>query len=222
MKFKKKLNIVAIIPIKKKSTRVPNKNFKIVNGKPLYRYLLDRLHKTNFNKIYIDTDSKEIKKFAINSGFNVIDRLPSLSKNSANGNHLLNYHASIIDADFYFQLFITSPFLRTKTINDCIKILKNQKNIDSILTCNSLYSWYWFNNKPVNYNPKILPRSQDAKPVVVETTGLYGIKRSALLKSKSRIGKTPFFYEVSREESIDLDNIEDFDYLEYILKKNKN
>ena len=99
---------------------------------------------------------------------------------SANGNDLLNYHHKIIKADNYFQLFITSPLMSVNTINKCIKILKQNKKIDSILTCKSIYSWFWFKGKPINYKPKVLPRSQDAKPVVIETTGLYGIKEKSL------------------------------------------
>ena len=110
----------------------------------------------------------------------------------------------------YFQLFITAPLLKIETINNCIKILKINNKYDSVLTSKKLYAWFWFKNKPVNYNPKVLPRSQDALPVVVETTGLYGIKRNSLIKRKCRIGKKPFFYEVSQEESIDLDTEEDF------------
>ena len=37
------MKIVAIVPIKSQSKRVKNKNFKKINGKPLYKYLLDKL-----------------------------------------------------------------------------------------------------------------------------------------------------------------------------------
>ena len=87
------------------------------------------------------------------------------------------------------------------------------------MTSKSIYSWFWFGKKPVNYDPKILPRSQDAKPLVLETTGLYGIRKAALKKLKCRIGLKPFFYEVSDEEAIDLDNYNDFEYLEYYVKR---
>ena len=76
-----------------------------------------------------------------------------------------------------------------------------------------------FRGKPINYKPKVLPRSQDAKPVVIETTGLYGIKEKSLKKRKCRIGKKPFFFEVPNHEDLDLDNKEDFEYLSYITKK---
>ena len=73
--------------------------------------------------------------------------------------------------------------------------------------------------KPVNYNPKVLPRSQDAVPLVLETTALYGIKKNALMKHRCRIGKKPYFFEVSDEEALDLDNEKDFEYLEYYVRK---
>ena len=105
------------------------------------------------------------------------------------------------------------------TINQCIKILRQSKSYDSILTSKSIYSWFWFKKKPINYKPKILPRSQDAQPVVVETTGLYGIRYKALQKLKCRIGKRPYFFEVPDRESLDLDNKKDFEYLKYFVKK---
>ena len=65
-----------------------------------------------------------------------------------------------------------------------------------------------------------MPRSQDASPLVFETTALYGIKSKILMKKKSRIGDRPYFYEVDDEEAIDLDNLKDLKYLEYHVKKN--
>tara|TARA_E500000178_G_scaffold344230_1_gene392131 strand:- start:8821 stop:9462 length:642 start_codon:yes stop_codon:yes gene_type:complete len=213
------MKIVAIIPIKKKSKRVKGKNFKIVGGKPLYRHLLDKLKKTNFNEIYIDSDSKEIENYCKKKGYNFIKRLLRLAKDDANGNDLLNYHKKVIKADIYFQLFITAPLLSVKTINNCINIMKRNKHYDSILTVENIYSWFWFNKKPVNYKPKILPRSQDAQPVLKETTGLYGIKKNALKREKCRIGKNPHFYHVNDKEALDLDTSRDFKILKIYLKK---
>lgn len=216
------MKIVAIIPIKNKSVRVPGKNFKKIGGKPLYKFTLEKLKKCNFDEVYVDTDSDEIKKYCQINKINIINRLNFLSKNSANGNDLLLYHSTIIQADIYFQIFVTSPLLKVSSINNCIKQLKNNiKKYDSILTIQKIYSWFWFNKKPVNYNPRVLPRSQDAKPIILETTGLYGVTKNSLLKYKSRIGKKPFFYEVSENENIDLDNEKDFNFLEFVLKNKK-
>ena len=214
------MKVVAIIPIKSKSKRLKNKNFRKINGKPLYKYLLEKLKFTNFDEIYVDSDSLEIEKYCKIKKYNFIRRMPKLALDKANGNDLLNHHSKIIDADIYFQLFITAPLLKTETINSCINKMKKDKKYDSILTSKSIYNWFWFKRKAVNYNPITLPRSQDAIPVICETTGLYGIRKKTLKKYKCRIGKNPYFCEVSDEESIDLDNYKDFEYLKYITKKN--
>ena len=112
---------------------------------------------------------------------------------------------------FIFNYLLRTP-LSIKTIKKCKNLLKKTKIYDSILTSHEIYSWFWFNKKPVNYKPKILPRSQDAKPVVVETTGLYGIKSSALKNIIVEL-ENPYFFNVNKKEALDLDNIEDFEIL---------
>ena len=205
---------VCFVPIKTRSARVPRKNFREINGKPLYAFFLDKLKLTNFDEVYVDSDSNEIENYCKENNFKFIKREEYLSKDTANGNDLIIHHQKLIDSELYFQLFITSPLLKIETINNCILKLKNNPNFDSILTSKSLHTWCWYDGKPVNYDTKILPRSQDAKPIIIETTGLYGIRKDALKTNRSRIGKNPFFYEVSDEESIDLDNEEDFKLLE--------
>ena len=102
--MKKNKKIVAIIPIKSVSKRVKGKNFKIVNGKPLYRYLLDKLKFCNFDDVYVDSDSHEIEKYCKKIGYHYLKRKSVLARDSANGNDLINYHSSIIRADIYFQV----------------------------------------------------------------------------------------------------------------------
>lgn len=212
------MKIVAIIPIKSKSSRVKRKNFiKIKKNKPLYKFFLEKVLKCNFDQIFVDTDSIEIINFCKKRKINIIKRKKSLAQDNANGNDLLNYHAKIIKSDLYFQLFITAPLLSVETINKCIYLLKTKKKFDSIFTCHKIFSWFWFNDRPINYKPKILPRSQDAKPIVMETTGLYGIRKKTLKKHKCRIGQKPYFFEVSKKESLDLDTKEDFKILKTYL-----
>ena len=150
----------------------------------------------------------------------IINRKPYLTRDNANGNDLINYHAKVIKADFYFQIFITSPLLSVKSINNCIRILKKNKRIDSIFTAKKIYSWFWFRNKPVNYKPKVLPRSQDAEPIIMETTGLYGIKKNSLKKNNCRIGKKPFIYFLKdHKETLDIDTNDDLKIFKFLLKK---
>ena len=117
------MKIVAIIPIKKNSKRVKRKNFRKFNNKPLYQTIIEKVLKCNFFEVYVDSDSLEIKEYCLKNKINFIKRKIELKKDNANGNDLLNYHSKIIDADIYFQIFVTSPLTSIETINNCIKIM---------------------------------------------------------------------------------------------------
>lgn len=210
---------VCIIPIKSVSKRVGGKNFRKVKGKPLFHYILDTVKKAAFDEIYVDTDSSEVKEYANLIGYKIIDRVPALAEDTANGNDLLNYHAQLIEADIYYQVFATAPLLKLETINKAISILKNSEEFDSVFTAEKIFSWFWFNGQPVNYDPKVLPRSQDATPIIKESTGLYGIRRESLLTNKCRIGINPKLIFIDRREGIDLDDDDDFYVLDSIINR---
>lgn len=214
--------VACFIPIKEKSQRVKNKNLRTLNGKPLYTYVVDSVTKSEaFNSVYIDTDSEEIKEYCLNRNLNVIDRKPSLAQDNANGNDLLNYHYSLYpDFDLYFQLFATAPLLTANSIRLCVEALKSTKYYDSVFSAIEECGWFWFENKAINYDPKILPRSQDAKKVMRETTGLYGITRESLKNNRCRIGDKPLPFYVSAEEALDIDTELDFEIVKYVMEKN--
>lgn len=206
------------IPIKANSERVRGKNFRILNGKKLYEHILNHVQQADiFDDIYVDSNSEEILEYAEAMHFIPIHRKEELARNSANGNDLLVYHAQQYpNYDYYFQAFATAPFLQSKTIRACVEMLLGSEQYDSCFTAISHYGFFWKDGVPINYRPGILPRSQDLKPVVEETTGLYGISKSSLQKYHCRIGKNPYIHPVSQFEAVDLNTEEDFKMAEII------
>ena len=208
------MKICATIPIKSNSTRVKNKNFQLLGDKPLYQYIIDHCIQAEcFDDIYVDTDSPEINSYCVENQIICIKRKPELTLDTANGNDVFHYDIDFVGHyDFYFQLYATAPFLKPETIRQCVDKLTHTTKYDSILTATEEYGWFWHKEQPVNYQPNILPRSQDATPVIKETTGLYGISKRAYERYKCRVGATPYFYIIrDRKECIDLDTQEDFE-----------
>jgi CMP-N-acetylneuraminic acid synthetase len=211
-------NIACFIPIKENSQRVKGKNLRHLGNKPLYRHILDRCTET-FNNVFVDTDSETIKNFCYKNNINVIDRIPKLLKDSANGNDLLEYWIQQNpEFDYYFQIHVTAPFTSISTIKNCVNTLVN-KDYDSVFTAYEDKTWYWFDNKPVNYDPKNFPRSQDARGLIKETTCLYGIEKNQFMRERARIGDNPFVYLVDYQESLDIDNEHDFEYCNFLINK---
>ena len=214
------MKTACFIPIKLHSERVPGKNFRILNGKKLYMHIIENIIKANcFDDVYVDTNSDEVKEYAHNMNIGIIDRVEKLADNSANGNDLLYYDYQIFpDYDYYFQLFVTSPFLQPESILDCFNALVSSNKYDSCFTANAHNGFFWLNGIPMNYRPDVLPRSQDLIPVIEETTGLYGITKEALEKYRCRIGKTPYIHIISKFESVDINTEEDLVIADFIGK----
>lgn len=212
------MKAACFIPIKANSERVKEKNLRELNGKKLYTYIFDHVAEADvFDDIFVDTNSKEIADEAKNRGFKVIERLPELALNTANGNDLLVHHYLTYPGyDFYYQLFATAPYLQPETIRACYEELANSTDKDSILTVNENHSFYWLAGNPINYRPCILPRSQDMLPVSEETTGLYGITASALEKYRCRIGAKPILKAISKFEAVDINTEEDLKIAEFV------
>ena len=211
---------IAFIPIKSISKRVSGKNFKIFCGRPLYKYIItSTINSKAFDKIFVDTDSDEIKEFAKQKGVEIIDRQEYMTRDDINGNDLLLYDCNIIKrGDYIFQLFATAPLLKPETIKKCVDFLKNTSNYDSVFTATEEGGWFWFNDLPVNYRPVVLPRSQDAKHLIKESTGLYGITKDALLKYNCRIGCNPKPILIDPVEALDIDTDYEFNFAEFVGK----
>lgn len=212
------MKTACFIPIKANSERVPGKNFRILNGKKLYKYISEHVKAADvFDDVYIDTNSDEIAKYAESMEFHVIERKPELALNTANGNDLLTYHFDMFPQyDYYFQLFATAPYLQPETIKVCFQKLIMSDQYDSVFTATDNHGFYWLNKNPVNYRPGILPRSQDMLPMLEETTGLYGIQVDSLKRYRCRIGKNPLIHIVSKFEAVDINTEEDLKIAEYI------
>lgn len=214
------------VPIKGKSSeRVPNKNFRDLNGKPLSHWLLDELVKLPDDMdIFIDSeDSETFQKLSLPqySRFQHHQREGWFAQDLANGNHLIHQFAlSHPGYDAYAQVFVTAVTLKHDIIQNALTTFaENIPSHDSLFLVTEETGWIWFENQAMNYDPNRpngLPRSQDAT-YCKETTGLYAITRDAVLLTGCRIGETPLTYTVSAENALDIDTMSDLREAERLL-----
>jgi len=219
--FKKKT--ICFVPIKNYSSRVKKKNFQKIGNIKLYQILLNKLItiKKSFDEIVIDTDSKEIISFCKKKKLNYLLRPKKFTNTFITGNDLMKRWLKLKpNFYFYFHIHITSPFIKTETIKKAIKILKKKK-YNSVFTVNSDKSMYWYKNKAVNHNEKVLKRSQDLIPIFKDTTCLYGITKKEFNKNFSRIGSNPYMIEVDKIEAIDINEPDDLKFARSIYLLNK-
>lgn len=204
------MKIVAFLPAKGTSTRVENKNTKLLDGKPLFLHTLEKLSTCDFiDEVYLDSESNEIFDLAENVKCKFLKRDPSLATNATDGHTLFYNEAIQVEADIYIQILGTSPFIETKTIKKGIDVLINNKEYDSVILVKKEKQYLWENNQPV-YDKNKIPNSIDLPDTIIETMGLYIVRKDVILKDKKRFGQNTFFLEANAIEAIDVNYPDEF------------
>ena len=157
----------------------------------------------------MDTESDEIIYLASETNCKILKRDPSLASNTTDGNKLFLNEVNHIKADIYIQILGTSPFIEKESIKKGIDTIKSS-DCDSVVLVRKekLYTW---NEKGPNYNIENIPNSFDLNDTIIETMGLYIVKRETALCTQKRIGNKPYLLYATALEAIDVNWPEDFD-----------
>lgn len=216
------MKIIAVIPVKSTSSRVKNKNIRLLGDKPLFLHTLEKLLEIDkLDEVWIDTDSMEIIQIANDynyKNFKFFIREKQFASNKTDGNKLLENEINNIDSDIYLQVLCTSPFTKISSIEKCINLLLESK-YNSVVGCSKEKLYLWNNNKPL-YDINNLPNSFDLDDTVIESMSIYGITKEEFLKTKIRIGLNPYLLELDKEESLDINYENDFILCNKIAKLN--
>ncbi len=221
------MKIVALLPMKANSERVKGKNFKNFCGKPLFKWVLDKLLDINeISEVIINTDAQEIlyeNGMEDNEKILVRNRRKEICGDLVSMNLIINDDVQNIDADIYLMTHTTNPLISIDTIKKAIskftKALESNQNIDSLFSVNLIQERYYDSAaKPINHDPNNLVRTQDLEPWFKENSNLYLFTKASFMKTKARIGEKPMMLVTPANESIDIDNPDDWDLAELMVE----
>lgn len=219
-----KPKIVALVPMRHHSERVPGKNYRLLAGKPLYTYILETLLRCDgINQIVVDTDSPVIIDGIVRDypSVTVIDRPNDLRADDVPMNAILLHDVNQVAADFYLQTHSTNPLLKAETISRAINaFLETYLEHDSLFSVTSLQTrLYDASGRPINHDPHILIRTQDMPPVYEENSCIYIFSRASLEAHQHRIGARPLMFEIDRSEAWDIDEEPDFLMADFLMHR---
>jgi len=213
--------------MKANSERVKGKNFKNFCGKPLFKWVLDKLLDINeISEVIINTDAQEIlyeNGMEDNEKILVRNRRKEICGDLVSMNLVINDDVQNIDADIYLMTHTTNPLISIDTIKKAIskftKALESNQNIDSLFSVNLIQERYYDSAaKPINHDPNNLVRTQDLEPWFKENSNLYLFTKASFMKTKARIGEKPMMLVTPANESIDIDNPDDWDLAELMVE----
>ena len=213
------MKTVALIPIKLKSKRIPEKNTKVFfDGKPLMSFIQKTcLQVNNIDEVYVYCSDESVKPY-IESGVKFIRRPEFLDSDKINANDIIREFMKEVDADIYVNAHTTSPFARPTTIEECVEKVSSGE-YDSAFCTETIKTFLWEDGKPLNFDPDSFPRTQDLPNIFAETSIAYVFTKDCFKKNNRRLGVKPYIKEVGKIEAIDIDYPEDFEIADAIYKE---
>lgn len=232
------LKILAVIPARGGSKAILGKNIRILGSKPLVEYTFDAAKASALlDRIILSTDDKEIARIGKENKIEVpFCRPAQLAGDNSPTLPVIQHAVNFLEendnykADIIVILQPTSPLRRSEHIDGALEILIGTK-ADSVVSVTEL---------PHQHNPysvlkidngRLVPFIKDGKrytqrqqkPLLYARNGaaIYAFKYETLINENSLYGNDCRPYIMNKADSIDIDDMTDFELAEFILGKRK-
>jgi len=218
------MKLVALVPMRHHSQRVPGKNYRLLAGKPLFHHIIETLLAVpEVETVVVDTDSEPVmnglRRFFPN--VKLIHRPEHLRADDVPMNDILLYDTAQVEADFYLQTHSTNPLLKAGTISSGVQaFFASYPAKDSLFSVTRLQTrLYDQSGRAINHNPQELIQTQDLPPVYEENSCMYIFNRANLAAKHHRISDHPLMFEIDAAEAWDIDEELDFEITNFLMDR---
>jgi len=221
---------VAFIPARCGSKGVPGKNIKQINGKPLIAWSIEHaLSAECIDVVFVSTDCEEVRKVALDYGAEAPFLRPAtISDDTASTESaVLHFLDWAQNNNQHFENLVllqaTSPLRYPGQIDLAMKQFIDE-NADSLVSVTKSHRFFWKTpEKPIaSYDVFNRPRRQDIKKkdeVYFENGSFYITKKTIYKEFENRLGGRISMFNMSPEESFEIDDLFDFKLIEFLMKE---
>lgn len=220
--------VIAIIPARGGSKRLPGKNIKPLAGKPLIAWTIEEAQKSKYiDRLILSTDSKEIAEVAKLYGCEVpFIRPAELSDDKASSNDVVMHALDEIDNKYDIVIILqpTSPLRKVKDIDGALDFMLEKRGEVLVSVCEAEKPLHWYH---------IMTDNGRLKPCVLMDFISASIKSQCAFMPNGAlfIADIPFFkksgsfytdktlgYLMRNDDSVDIDSYMDFMVADAVLK----
>lgn len=229
--------MLALVPARKGSKGLKDKNIKVLFGKPLIVWTLEALLKSkNITEIIVSTDDPRIINICKNMKIDVPFIRPAyLAQDNTAAINVYEYTLDMLNKNRkekineFLVALPTSPLRSFSHVDDAIMLYKKKK-AEALISCTQLeFPNEWILNMdksnflklPLNKNilkKKIINRQLLSKNYI-PNGAIYILKLNNIKKNKSYYSEKTFLHVMDRISSIDIDDLADFEYAEFLIKR---
>ena len=218
------MNIKALVAVRSGSQRVENKNIRKFADSNLLSIKLEQLKRIPLlNGIVVNSNDNEMLKIAAKFGAETIKRDDYYASSYVNMSDVYVNMAENFSGDIVLYANVTNPLLNDETITKAIEffVSENTENL-SINSAHLVKEFMFRNNKPINYDLKNQPRSQDLPDIYVLNFAISILRRETMISCRNVVGKNVRIFGIDNYEAIDIDNEIDFEIAEHLYMKKKS
>jgi CMP-N-acetylneuraminic acid synthetase len=227
----KQRNVIGIIPARGGSKGLPGKNIRLLCGKPLIQWTIEKaLRSAYLDVVVVTTDSQVVAEVAKQAGAQVPFLRPAeLASDTASSydaiRHALEYYAP---RHFYYTVLLepTSPLREDDDIDCVLKALDDElENFDSIVTIGQVHEHPSIVKKlcgkavlPFVENLPLVSRRQDQKLAFFPYGVAYAVKTDVLLTENTFYTKRCMGFPIQRYQNYEIDDLQDFLCVEAVMR----
>lgn len=213
-------DIIAVVPVRTGSTRVVNKSMRPFCDTTLLINKLNSLKKvSNIDEIVVSSDGPEVLATARSMGVSTHKREEYFASSECTGSEFFENLAKSVDSKVIVYSPPTSPFIKPETIEEAVEIYKSLTKHDSLATVYPVKHHMWLDSQPLNYDLQHSPNSQDLPEIFRITYGICINSNKNMIKYRNVVGKDPYFLEIGQRESVDIDDMIDFEFAEFLYER---
>ena len=219
-----KANMIAIIPARGGSKRVPNKNMRRLGGKPLIQWTIEAAQEAkSVAEVFVSTEDSNIAHFCDTIGVNVIERHPSDAEDNVHATvptyKTLQDLGSEAWYTFVTMLLPTSPFRTSEHIDKAHNLLENnlnpsiigvgpvdfgRENLVSFSKDSSDFKLHY------EFGVKGLVQKADLEPLYAVNGAIFMADTRWFLKKRQFHTGEALGFEMNKHSSMEIDTEEDF------------
>lgn len=231
-----------MIPVLLGSTRIPDKNIILVDGKTLCTYTIDACKASgSFDAIYLNSEDEIFNSIAQQEGIQ-FHRRPqewggracqqkTKSRDCAgkrcviNDHYLYNFMTTATKSEYVCQVNATSPLLKPETVKAFVETLVTGQ-YNSLFATQEIRAESFYQGKPVSFSPKSKCPSNEIEPISAICWAIAGWRRDAFIKAYERDDHDengPVFvdklgmFPIDEREALDIDEWSTLDVVEQFL-----
>lgn len=217
--------VVALIPARGGSKRLPGKNIMIFGGKPMIAHSIEfALNDESINEVFVSTDSENIAEISKKYGAKVLERPAGLAGDFTLTNEVVQHHVNDfknqnIHYEWICILQPTNPIRPSGLATDALNTVKKNKR-DSLACFSPLHKKFGKieANTFIPESYTFGQRSQEIEDRYYEN-GLIYLVKSDVAAQGVIFSENVYPYIINTlHGTVDVDNIEDFEYASLMLK----